>query len=389
MRSYCYNAFIKMKKRTNEIITLSHIAISPTVKKGIQEVLSSRHLVQGEKVKAFEYGLTQLTKTGYAIVVNSGTAALHIALASLKLKRGDEVITSAYSFIATANAILMCDAVPVFVDIQENTFTIDPDKIESKITKKTKAIVTVDLYGQPCDYDKIKKIARKYNLKIISDSCQAIGAMYKSKPIASWTDITCYSFYASKNLIMGEGGALVTNNKKISAFAKRFRQHGQDMERPYVYHHAGYNYRATDILASIGIAQLPLLEKWNKKRLQNALQLISHLKKVPGIILPSLPSDRTHVFHQFTLRITKNFPLTRDALRTYLLSNKIQTGIYYPTILPEQKFLQAVTPYKKDMYPIAKKITKEVLSLPIHPFLKKADLNKIAFLIKKAYYEKI
>src|SRR6185312_6078041 len=172
------------------MISNSHIFINKKIINEVTEFLKSRYLVQGEKVKELEKAISQISMTKYAVVVNSGTAALHTALASLDLKKEDEIITTPFSFIATVNTILMCGAKPVFVDIKENTFLINPDLIEKKITSKTKAILTVDLYGQACDYTKLKELTKKYNLKLISDSSQAIGALYKKKPIAKWADIT-------------------------------------------------------------------------------------------------------------------------------------------------------------------------------------------------------
>lgn len=370
------------------MINITNLYIDKKLEGIVSKVLSSKFIVQGEKVKELENKLCEINKTKYSVVVNSGTAALHTALASIGLKEGDEVITTTFSFIATVNTILMCGAKPVFVDIDKATFNIKPHLIEKKITYRTKAILTVDLYGQSCDYEKIAKIAHKYKLKIIADSCQAIGVLYKNKPISKWVDIVCFSFYATKNVMMGEGGALVTDNKKIWEFAKRFRQHGQDMERPYIYHHPGYNYRSTDILASIGLYQLNFLRAWNEKRFTNAQKLMNKIKDIKGIIIPRIPKKGEHVFHQFTIMVSENFKLKRDQLRDYLISRQIKTGIYYPSILPSQPFLRRMIPYRKGMYPVAEECARQVLSLPVHPMLKDSDINKIAYAIKRATHEK-
>lgn len=370
------------------MINISHIFVSKKIETAVKKVISSGSLVQGGKVGILEERLAKINEAKYSVVVNSGTAALHTALASVGLKQGDEVVTTPFSFIATVNAILMCGAKPVFVDIAEDTFNINPDLIEVKLSARTKAILTVDLYGQSCNYEKIRRIAKKYNLKIISDSCQAIGAGYKNSPIPKWVDVACFSFYATKNICMGEGGALVTDNKKIYEFAKRFRQHGQDMEKPYTYHHIGYNYRSTDILAVIGLSQINFLRKWTIQRYKNAQKLISKLKNISGITVPNLPKKSEHVFHQFTIRVTKDFPLTRDELHSYLLKMGVRTGIYYPSILAGQPHIRKITPYKKRMYPSAEKLAGQVLSLPVHPHLKGRDIDKITFLIRKAANEK-
>lgn len=371
--------------KSGRMINITDIYIDKKILGSVKKVLSSKFLVQGKKVEELENKLKLINQTKYALVLNSGTAALHTALASIGIKKGDEVVTTCFSFIATANTILMCGAKPVFVDIEEETFNINPDLIEQKISQKTKAILTVDLYGRSCNYQKIKKIAQKYNLKVISDSAQAVGAKFKNKPIAKWVDIACFSFYATKNISMGEGGSLATDNKRVFDFAKRFRQHGQDMEKPYVYHYLGFNYRATDILAAIGLGQIRFLEKWILKRYQNAQKLAAKLQGIPGIIAPHIPGKREHVFHQFTIRITKEFTLNRDRLQEYLLKNGIRTGIYYPSILAEHSFIQKVTPFKKGMFPVAEKLSSEVLSLPVHQMLKISEIKKISSLIKSAY----
>lgn len=182
--------------------------------------------------------------------------------------------------------------------------------------------------------------------------------------------------------MMGEGGALVTNDKYIFEFARRFRQHGADSEKPYVYHHLGYNYRSTDILASIGLAQIDYLKKWTAKRIKNAKKMILKLQNIPGIILPELPVEGKHVFHQFTIRVTDDFPMKRDELYKYLLRNGVRTAIYYPSVLPSQPHIQEIIPFKKNMYPVAQKLSEQVLSLPIHPNLKDSEIETVAGLIK-------
>lgn len=365
------------------MINISKPIIDYQTIKEVIKVLKSGIIVQGSKTAELEKNLAKLNRKKYAVVFNSGTAALHTALSSMGIKEKDEVITTPFSFIASANSILMCGAIPVFVDIQEESFNIDPSKIEEKISNKTKAILAVDLYGQPCDYDRIVKITKKYNLKIISDSCQSLGATYNSQPIGQHTDITCFSLYATKNIIMGEGGALVTNDKKIYDYAKRFRQHGQDMEIPYVYHHLGYNYRATDIASAIGLNQLKKLKLFTKKRQQNAKRLSTGLKNIKGLILPEILDKRTHVFHQYTVRVTPEFPISRDELKKYLFSKGINSGIYYPTLIPSNQHIITPRKYHRGDFPVAEKIAQEVLSIPVHPGLSPKNISNIIQAIKE------
>jgi len=359
------------------MINITKILIDDNTIRSVTKVLKSGFIVQGKIVGKLEKELAYCNNTKYAVVVNSGTAALHTALASAGITQGDEVITTAFSFVATVNAILMCGARPVFVDINETDYTINSSLIEKKITFKTKAILTADLYGQPCNYKEIKKIAKKHNLIVINDACQAIGSFYDLKPIGQVADIACFSFYATKNIVMGEGGALVTNNEDIYEYAKRFRQHGQDMEKPYVYHHIGYNYRSTDIAAAIGLSQLSYIKKWTKKRQENAESLTEGLKKIRGIITPTYKPDRTHVFHQYTIRVTNEFPISRDKLQADLLTQGIKSGIYYPSILPSHSHIKKIVKYKKGMFPIAELAANGVLSLPVHPHLTRGDIQKI------------
>ncbi len=367
------------------MINISRPIIDKETIEAVVTVLQSGEIRQGKKTVLLEERLSKINKVKYTVVVNSGTAALHTALVAIGVKPGDEVITSAFSFVSTANTILMCRAVPVFSDIVEDSFTLNPKLIEEKITQRTKAILPVDLYGQPCDYEQIGKIAKKHNLYVISDACQAIGADYKKKKIAELVDIACFSFYATKNITMGEGGALLTDRKDIYKFARTFRHNGQDPEKQYHYLGLGYNYRSTDITSTIALYQLRHLIQWTKKRQRNARLLTKGLANIKGIIVPKMDSGKTHVFHQFTIRVTNDFPFTRDQLQKTLLKEGIITGIYYPSILPIHKHVRKVTGYKKGDFPIAERISKEVLSLPVHPGVTETDITKIIHVIRRMH----
>ena len=219
--------------------------------KAVTDVLKSGFIAQGPKVKVLENKFAEFCSRKYAIAVNSGTAALHTALKIGGVDKGDEVITTPFSFIATANTILMQQAKPVFVDIEEDTFNIDPQNLKEKINKKTKAIVTVDLYGHLCDYDEIEQITKDNNLILIEDAAQAIDAEYKGKKAGNFGDLSAFSFYATKNIACGEGGIVTTNNEDYAKNAKSFRQHGMSTLAKYDYVDLGYNYRMTDISAAV------------------------------------------------------------------------------------------------------------------------------------------
>ena len=344
--------------------------------KSVSEVLKSGIIAQGPKVRELEEKFAKLCGTKYAVAVNSGTAALHTSLYVAGIKRDDAVITTPFTFIATANTILMQQAKPVFVDIEEESFNIDPKKIQEKINEKTKAIVTVDLYGLLCDYDEIGKIAKNNNLIVVEDACQAVNAELNGKKAGNFGNIAAFSFYGTKNITCGEGGMIATNNKEYADNAGLFRQHGRSKMTSYEYSGLGYNYRATDISAAILLEQLKKIDTITKKRIENAAYLSENLGKIKGIKVPDAKSDGSHVFHQYTIRALEKFKLSRDELNEYLNKKGIGTGIYYPKplhLLPHFKKFG----YKGGDFPIAEKLSNEVISLPIHPHLAKEQLDYI------------
>lgn len=345
--------------------------------KAALRVLRSGKLAQGEVVKQFEDAFANFVGTKYAIAVSSGTAALHLALLALGMKHGDEVITTPFSFIASANAIVYTGAKPVFVDIDPGTFTIDPAHLERKITKRTKAIIPVHLYGLPANMIQIKAIAKKHNLKIVEDACQAHGAGIGSKMAGNFGDAGCFSFYPTKNMTTGEGGIVTTNSKRLAETLKLLRSHGM----PKRYHHTqlGYNMRMTDLGAAIGIEQLKKLPTFNKKRIANATLYRKLLSNVKGLVSPTIPENYTHVFHQFTVRITPDYKYSRDKLIKLLRQNDIGSEVYYPIPIHQQKLYTDMG--YKDKLPHAELAAKEVLSLPVHPALSREDIQKVASVI--------
>ena len=341
------------------------------------KVLESGMLAQGPKVREFEKQFAAYCGTQYAVALSNGTAALHTALTVAGIQEGDEIITTPFTFIATANAILMQKATPVFVDIDKSTFNIDPQKIEAAITAKTKAIIAVDLYGQPANYGKLRAISEKHNLLLIGDAAQSVGATYNKKKTGSLADISCFSFYATKNMTCGEGGMITTNNKDWHEHAKRFRHHGQTAKNNYDYTEIGYNYRMTDIQAVIAIEQLKKLEDYNKKRRENSHYLSEQLKEIPQVIIPIEPENIKHVFHQFTICIP---PEKRTKIQEKLKAAGISTGVFYPKPLHFYKTFKPLG-YENGDFPVAEKVCQEVLSLPIHPLVKKEELEKIVEII--------
>ncbi|MBN1369184.1 MAG: DegT/DnrJ/EryC1/StrS family aminotransferase [Dehalococcoidaceae bacterium] len=343
------------------------------------EILFSGSLAQGRLVEQFEQAFAGYIGTDYAIAVSSGTAALHLSLLAHGIDEGDEVITTPFSFIASANAILYCRAKPVFCDINPVSFNLDPALIEARITPRTRAILGVHLYGQAFDVAPILDICKRHNLVLIEDACQAHGAEYKGAKAGSF-GTGCFSFYPTKNMTTGEGGMIATNDEQIAQRCRMLRNHGQT-ER--YYHTAlGFNARMTEIAAAIGLGQLERLEDFNLSRLNNARVLSTGLDNIPGLIPPAILPDRKHVFHQYTIRVTAGYSLTRDQLAKHLETNGVGYGIHYPLPIHHQPLYRDLG--YDDCLPRAETASGGVLSLPVHPSLTHEDLNTIIEVIRSA-----
>ncbi len=335
-------------------------------------VLKSGIIAQGGKVEEFEKEFARFIGTKYAVAVNSGTAALHVALLAHGIGEGDEVITTPFSFIATATSILFTGAKPVFADIDEDTYNLSVADVAKKLTRRTRAILPVDLYGHPCDMDGITKIAQENDLILVEDACQAHGAEYEGKKVGSF-GTGCFSFYATKNIAIGEGGMITTNDEGIADRSRMIRTHGQ-RER-YFHEILGYNYRMTDIAAAIGLCHLRKLEQLNGIRIENARFLTDSLKGITGLILPVVAPNMKHVFHQYTVRIQQEFGRPRDEVKEKLNQKGIMTEVHYPLPIHKQPLYQKLG-YDTHL-PSAEKAAREVLSLPVHPSLTPGDLKYI------------
>ena len=370
-------------------LTFQYKSIKKEIDAAIKRVLESGHFIGGEEVENFEKEIAKFCGIRYAIGVNSGTDALFLSLKALGVGPRDEVITTPFTFIATAEVIANCGAKPVFVDIDPKTFNIDPRKIEEylksniqypKSKTKIKAILPVHLFGQMADMSEIMRIAKKYKLFVIEDAAQAIGAEYKGKKAGAIGDLGCLSFFPSKNLgAYGDGGMVVTNNKKLSEKIRMMRNHGSSPKEKYLNLVLGTNSRLDSLQAAILRIKLKYLPKWSRERANKAFYYNNGLKEVGDIITPIIDSNKTHIFHQYTLR-TKY----RDQLRKYLKEKGIPTMIYYPLPLhlqPAFKYLG----YKKGDFPEAEKAAKEVLSLPVHSELKRKEQDQIIQKIKEFF----
>lgn len=335
----------------------------------VSEVLKSGFLAQGANVEEFENKFAQYIGSKYAIAVSNGTAALHISLLAHGIKNGDEVITTSFSFIATANSILMTGATPVFVDIGDD-YNIDHKLIERKITKKTKAIMPVHLFGLPANMYEINRIAKKHKLVVIEDAAQAHGAIYEDKSVVGSKNTSAFSFYATKNITCGEGGIITTNSKRIADKIRLLRSHGSKVR--YYHDEFGYNYRMTNIQAAIGVVQLNKLKKFNQIRQRNAKLYTEKIKK-EGISLPIWSNNC--VYHQFTIRVTNKYELTRDQLSEKLKNSGVNCGIFYPVPIHKQRFYKSLG--YNDKLPKCEKYAKEVISLPVHQDITLDDIRYI------------
>jgi dTDP-4-amino-4,6-dideoxygalactose transaminase len=337
----------------------------------VSSVLRSGMIAEGPKVAEFENAFADFVGSEHAVAVNSGTAALHASLLAHGIGKGDEVITSSFSFIATANSILFTGAKPVFADIDADTFNINTDDIQEKLTSKTKAIMPVHLYGHPAEMKVVMEIAEDNDLAVIEDACQAHGAIYNEKKVGSF-GTGVFSFYPTKNMTTSEGGIMTTNDKDVAEKARMIRAHGS--KQRYMHEMLGYNLRMTDIAAAIGIVQLSKLDGFNAKRKANAAVLSEGIKGIDGITTPSIRAGCEHVFHQYTIR-TDN----RDELAAYMRDNDVGTGIYYPIPIHKQPLYRELG-YDNHL-PECEKASEEVLSLPVHPAVEQNDLNRIIEII--------
>lgn len=345
--------------------------IGADIEKAVCEVLRSGSYILGNNTKELEKELAEYTESKYAVALNSGTDALHLALRALDIGKGDEVITSAFTFVATTEAIGIVGATPIFADINPDTFNLDPNEIEKAITPKTKAIIPVHLYGQPCDMDAIMDIAKRYDLFVIEDACQAMGATYKGKKVGSIGDIGCFSFYPTKNLgAMGDGGLLTTNSEALKNRVVALRNHGGAIR----YHHEeiGVNSRLDEIQSAILRVKLPHLDTWNKKRRERAAIYNELFAKCPDIITPKELDDTYCIYHQYTVKIPN-----RDTIFEQMHEAGIGTMLYYPIPLHMQKVHEYLG-IDKGSLPITEKNTEIVMSLPMFPELKREEQEMIA-----------
>ena len=344
-------------------LTSSYQLIKDEIEKVVLDVLASGQYILGPNVALLEEELSKYLGAKHTVSCANGTDALALSLMALGIKSGDEVITVSHSFFATSEAIALARAKPIFVDIKEDDFNIDPSKIEKLITKNTKAIIPVHLYGQSCDILKIVDIARKHNLFIVEDCAQAVGAKLNGKTVGTFGDVGTISFFPTKNLgAFGDGGAIITNNEELANKIKQLRFHGSS--KRYVHDYIGLNSRLDEIQAAILRVKLKYLDEWNLKRQKAAESYNKLFKGIKGVITPQTNPGCHHIFHQYTIRL-KN----RDLVYEKLKESGIEALIYYPVPIHLQKAF-AYLNCKNDSLPVTEKICNEILSLPIYPEIK-------------------
>ena len=358
-------------------LTAQHAPLSREINAAIQEVIDSSAFAGGPVVARFEEEFATFCEGRYAIGVGSGTEALWLSLLGLGIGPGDEVITVPNTFMATAEAITYCGAKPVFVDVDERTYTMDPEKLESAITSRTKAVIPVHLFGQPAPMDPIMDIARKHHLFVIEDACQAHGAEYKGRRVGSLADAACFSFYPGKNLgAFGAAGAVGSDNAELQDKIRRLRDRG----RVRKYHHTmvGWNCRMDGIQAAVLRVKLQYLEKGNQLRSCHAAHYDQALGDFAGIVTPACAPYAHHVYHVYAIRV-KN----RDAVMGILGDQGIGCAVHYPVVIHLQEAYQSLG-LQRGEFPVAERCASEFVSLPMFPELTQAHLDMVVEAVKGA-----
>ncbi len=375
-----------MKKKV--LIPYGHQWIDDRDIKEVTKVLKSDWITQGPKVEEFERAIAKYCGVRYAVAVSSGTTALHAAYSVAGIKAWDEVITTPLTFAATANCVVHCQGQPIFADVQEDTLNIDPKEIEKKITKKTKAIVPVDFAGQPCDYDQILKIAKKYRLLVIEDAAHALGSEYKGRRIGSFSDMTILSFHPVKAITTGEGGAVLTNNKKFYEKLKIFRHHGI-VKKPekggwyYEIENPGFNFRITDFQCALGLSQLKKIDKFIKRRREIVAKYNEAFKDVKEIITPTERKYVKSAWHIYPNQLKlEKLKVNRKKIFEELQKQGLGVQVHYiPLYL--QPFYKEKFGYKKGDFPIAENYYQRAITLPLFPKMTNRDINYVIKTVRK------
>ncbi|WP_428910832.1 DegT/DnrJ/EryC1/StrS family aminotransferase [Niallia sp. Krafla_26] len=351
-------------------------SVKHEILKGIDDVIESGQYVLGSKVKELEEKVAKRLGVSDAVAVANGTDALVLTLEAYGIGKGDEVITTPFTFFASAEAISRVGAVPVFADINLVTYNIDPSEIEKKITSATKAIIPVHLFGHPADMDNINKIAKKHELLVIEDACQAFGASYNNKKVGSLGDAACFSFFPTKNLgTMGDGGIITTSDGVLADKIRKLRTHGTT--KKYYHDQIGYNSRLDEMHAAILLVNLTKIDEWNQARRRFAQRYRQQLGNTSHLKLPTEADDCYHIYHLFCIESEH-----REEITEALLNAGIQTGIYYPRCLHLQEVYSSLD-YKEGDFPIAEALSEKLFAIPMHPFLSESEQDQIISILQQ------
>mgnify|MGYP006299662227 CR=1 FL=1 len=358
------------------MIPIANPQVGDAERERVVDVVESGHLADGPEVRAFEEAFADYCGTDHAVATNNGTTALHAAFEALGIGEGDTVVTSPFSFVASANAVRLAGADPVFADVDEETFTLDPDAVEAAVREHdADAVLVVHLYGLPAEMDRLAEVADAHDVELVEDAAQAHGAEYDGRRVGSFGDAACFSFYPTKNVTTGEGGMVTTDRSGVADRTASFVNHGRPMgddRSSYDHVRLGHNFRMTSVAAAIGRAQLERLPEFNEARRANAAYLTDRLER-SSVTTPVEPDGRRHVYHQYTVRTND-----RAALRDHLEDEGVATGVYYPTPIHEQPAYSHVDAEA----PVAERLADEVLSLPVHPGLDGDDVRTIATAVR-------
>jgi len=373
----CLRAFPHTQKVSKMKVFLASPIFNDEMKKAAIDALCSERFVLGESVFKFEEDFARYCKMDYGVSTNSGTAALHLALVALGVKRGHRVVTSPASFVATANAVVHAGATPVFADVELQTYNLDFEQLRQKITSETKAVIPVHLYGYPSDMDAIVETARRHGLCVIEDACQAHGAVYKGRRVGSLGDVACFSFYPSKNLtVAGDGGMLVTDDEEVAEKVAKMRDCGRVTK--YVHDVIGYTSRLNTVNAAVGRVQLKHLDEWNEKRRKNAALYDRFLSDLDELVLPpSVGSEVEPVYHLYVIRLKH-----RNKLKKWLEENGVGCGIHYVLPIHLQPIYKQLYGFSGGEYPKSEELCRTCLSIPMHLHL---TLDKIRYVSEKIH----
>jgi perosamine synthetase len=350
----------------------------------VTQVLKTPDLSLGPKLVEFETRIAEFIGRKYAIATNSGTSALHLIVRALGIKDGDEVITTPFSFIASANCILFERAKPVFVDIDPLTFNIDVNRIEEQINKKTKAILAVDVFGYPADWDRLEQIAKKHHLKLIEDSCEAIGAEYKGEKAGTFGEVATFAFYPNKQMTTGEGGIIVTDNKETANLCRSMRNQGREDSNEWLKHkRLGYNYRISDINCALGIAQLDRIEELLEKRERVAQMYNTRLKDWQELRIPFTTPEVKRSWFVYVIILGNRYSTNnRDKILIELRKRGIGCSNYFPPI-HLQPFYVEMFGFKKGDFPITEHVSERTITLPFYSKLTESEVDFVVGNLKE------